>query len=189
MEGFPDNMFGLGTDITLTWNYDLSVGSQTSVSLSHLNNEFVLNSGADGYLAQLGIDRVERDNTIPAPEDHPLGSLLIKGVAFGVKYQYALALGQLSDSKFNTIQNMVAAQHKTGKLIRLDDKILRFTEYGAQTRAIAPGTDAPVTTAGWVSYYASFLVWIPSFSRKLYQGNGRGRLEFTAIEYDAPLSP
>jgi hypothetical protein len=182
-------MYGFGTDLTLTWNYDLSVGQQTSVNLSRLNNEFILNPGADGYLALLGINRDERKDTIPTSEDHLLGSMLVKGASFGVKYEYALNLGQLSKAKFDTIQDMITAQHKTGKLIRLDDKILKFTEYGAQTRAIAPGTAAAVTTAGWVSYYASFLVWFPEITSRVYQGDGRGRLEFTAIEYDAPLPP
>jgi len=182
-------MFGFGTTIDLTFNYDLSVGQQTTVSLSQLNNKFTLTTGDDGYLSQLGIYRVERANTVPEPDDHLLGSMLVKGVPYGVKYQYAIRLNQLSAAEFATIENMVAAQHKTGKLIRLDDKRLRFTEWGTRTRAIAPGTAAPVTTAGWVSYYASFLVWIPEFTRKLYEGDGRGRLEFTAIEYDRPLTP
>lgn len=182
-------MFGFGTELTLTFNYDQPLAQQKSVSLSRLNNEFLLNSGGEGYLSEFGIDRIERDDTTPDPEDHVLGSMLVKGVAYGIKYRYKIALQQLTKTKYSDIQAIITAQHKTGKLIRLDDRILEFTEFGARTRAIAPNANAPIISGGFVSYYASFLVWVPKIDRRLYEGDGRGQLEFEAIEYDKPLTP
>jgi hypothetical protein len=182
-------MFGFGTDLTFTLNYDQPVQNQVSVTVSHLNNELVLGSGGEGYLDQLGLDRIEREISLPQLEDLALGGVILKGPAYGLRFQYPIRLQQLSLLKYDLLQNMVTASRKTGKLIRLDDKILKLTDYGAQSRAAAPGTAAPVTTAGFTTYYPSLLVWIPKFTRRVFEGDGRGRLEFEAIEYGGPLAP
>lgn len=169
-----------GTSITLSFENELSV------TLSRTNAKFAHKQGDDLY-SFLGIDREEQPETIPEPDHHLLGAMLVKGVAFGLKYQYQIALQKLTKTEYQTIQNMVWASHKSGKLLRLDDKILAFTEYGTRTRAIAPGTAAPVVVGNFTTYYASFKVWVPEFTQKYYAKDGEGRLEFTAVEYDKPL--
>jgi hypothetical protein len=180
-------MYGFGSEIVLVWNYDLPVAQQLSVPLSQLDNEFVLGLGGEGYLDRLGIDLVDRKKTLPQPVDLALGGVALKGVAYGVKYEIPIRLQKLTKAKFDRIQQFVAAQRNTGKLIRLDNKRIPLTEYGARTRPIASGT--ATTADGFVTYYPSFLVWISGFDRRIYEGDGRGQLEFTAIEYGAPLTP
>jgi hypothetical protein len=180
-------MFGFGTDITLTWNYDLPVAQQLSVALSELNHEFTLGTEGDGFMNRLGMDLVERSLTIPEPVDLALGGVALKGVAYGLKYEIPIKLQKLSKAKFDLIQRFVTAQRSTGKLIRLDNSRIPLTEYGARTRAIASGT--ATTANGFVTYFPSFLVWIPEFTHRTYPLEGLGRLEFTAVEYGAPLAP
>lgn len=180
-------MYGFGSEIVLTWNYDAPVAQQQSVSLSQLDNEFVLGASGEGYISQFGMDLLERKLTLPEPVNLALGGVALKGVSYGTKYEIPVKLQQLSKLKYDRIQQFVTAQRNTGKLIRLDNSRILLTEYGARTRAIASGTAA--TAGGFVTYYPSFLVWIPEFTRRLYEGDGRGRLEFTAVEYGAPLAP
>jgi hypothetical protein len=182
-------MYGFGTDLVFTLNYDQPAANQVSVTFSVLNNELALGTGGEGYLDQLGIDRIEREISLPQLQDLALGNAIVKGPAYGLKFQYPVRLQQLSKAKYDLLQDMVAAQRSSGKLIRLDDKILKLTDYGSQTRAIAPGTAAPINNNGFITYYPSLLVWIPKFTRRIYEGEGRGRLEFEAVEYGAPISP
>ena len=170
-----------GTSITLSFE------SEKTVALSRLDGKFIHKQGDDLY-SFLGIDRVEQAETVPEPAHHPLGAMLLKGAAFGLKYEYKITLQKLTKTEYYDIQDMVRASQKTGKLLRLDDKILPFTEYGGRTRAIAPGTATPVVVGNFTTYYASFKVWVPEFSRKYYARDGEGQLEFTAIEYDKPLT-
>jgi hypothetical protein len=170
-----------GTSITLSFE------AEKSVTLSRLNNKFVHKAGDDLY-GFLGIDRVEQAETVPELDHHMLGSVLVKGVAFGPKFEYKITLQKLTKTEYKDIQDMVWASHKSGKLLRLDDKILSFTEYGGRTRAIAPGTPVPVVSGNFSTYYASFKVWVPELTRKFYVRDGEGELEFTAVEYDKPLT-
>ena len=170
-----------GTSITLSFE------AERTVTLSRTDGKFAHKAGDDLY-SFLGIDRVEQAETVPEPEHHTLGSMLVKGAAFGLKYEYKITLQKLTKTEYYTIQEMVRASHKSGKLLRLDDKILPFTEYGGRTRAIAPGTPAPTVSGNFTTYYPSMLVWVPGFTRKFYVRDGEGQLEFTAIEYDKPLT-
>ena len=171
-----------GTSITLSFE------GEKSVTLSRLDGKFIHKSGDDLY-SFLGIDRKEQAQTVPEPEHHMLGSMLVKAVPYGLKYEYKITLQKLTKAEYKDIQDMVRASQNTGKLLRLDDRILEFTEYGGRTRAIAPNSPAPVVQGNWTTYHASFLVWVPEFTRKFYVRDGEGQLEFTAIEYDKPLTP
>lgn len=131
---------------------------------------------------------MEQAETVPEPEHHILGSMLLKGVAFGLKYEYKITLQKLTRVEYNDIKKMVKASQDTGRLLRLDDGILKFTEYGARTRAIAPGTPNPVADGNFITYYPSFKVWVPRFEQDFFVRDGEGRLTFTALEYDAPLA-
>ncbi len=182
-------MYGFGTDLVFTLNYDQPVASQVSVAVSRLSHEFALGTGGEGYLDRLGIDRIEREISLPQLQDLALGNAIVRRPVYVPKFQYPIRLQQLSAAKYDLLQDMVTAQRISGKLIRLDDKILKLTDYGSQTRAIAPGTAAPISNNGFVTYYPSLLVWIPKFTRRIYEGDGRGRLEFEAVEYGAPIAP
>ena len=182
-------MFGFGTNISLTFNYDQPLIDQTTITLSRLSNKFVLRGGGEGYLDQFGYDRVEREATLPTVVETAMGQIVLKAPISGIKSQFGIKLQQLTLAEYNLIQNMIAAQRKTGKLIRLDDRILPFVEYGTRTRVVAPSSGSPVTSGGFVSYYTSFLIWIPLITRRQYEGDGRGQLEFDAFEYGEPLAP
>lgn len=169
-----------GSEITLTFE-------TKTVTLSRLQNKFVHKSW-DDQLSFLGIDRLERPETVPEVDDHVLGSMIVKGAAYGLKYGYTINFQKLTEVEYQAIQDMVLGSQKSGKLIRLDDKILPFTEYGGRTRAIAPGTATPVVVGNFTTYYASFNVWVPAFTERFWSREGVGRLSFTAQEYDKPLT-
>jgi hypothetical protein len=180
----PENF---GDRLTLTFGYDLPIAQQITVALSRSANEFKVGLPGEGYLQRIGYDRVVRPETEPEIEDHILGDMLIKQVAYGLKYQCSSRLQLLTVNKANAITDMVTAQQKTKKLIKLDDEILYFREYGARSRYLhAPfvGTQAPNLS----TYYTSFLVWlkidrIEGYSSRFWE------LDFTATERGKPLPP
>jgi hypothetical protein len=169
-----------GTSITISFE------AEKSVTLSRLNNKFVHKAGDDLY-GFLGIDRKVQAETVAEMEHHMLGSVLVKGPAFGLKYQYRINLQRLTKAEYKDLKLMIQLS-QAGKLLRLDDKILEFTEYQGRTRAIAPGTASPVIVGNFTSYYASFKIQVTDLTRDFYVRDGQGELEFTAVEYDKPLT-
>jgi hypothetical protein len=180
---------GFGSNVTFTFNPSAPLLEQISVTFTQDDYEFDLNRDGDGYLPFLGMDRVERDISLPFPEDLALGGVRLRGPVYPVRYQYSFRLRLLTRAKFDLFQNMVQAQLATKKLMRLDDRVLQVSDYGAKLRATASGAAAPVVAGGFTTYYPALLVWVPRISVRSFDGVDQGKLEFEAIEFGEPLAP
>lgn len=182
-------MLGFGEQVTFTFNYDRPSGEQLSVTFSRTAYEFDLSGEGEGYLPFLGMDRVERDISLPAPDDLALGSVRFRGPAYPVKYQYSFRLRLLTRAKFDLFQNMVNAQFVTKKPLRLDDRVLQISDYQTKLRATATGAPASTLSGGFHTYYPALLVWVPRIVTRSYDGVDLGKLTFDAIEIGEPLTP
>jgi hypothetical protein len=181
-------MDGFGHQFTLTYGYDRPSNEQIVVSLSRNNHEFKLGIQGEGYLERLGYDRAIRAETEPQIEDHILGDLLVKQVAYGIKHEFGMRLQQLTDAKATAIEKMVLAQIKTRRLIKLDDAILPYRELAPRTRHLHAAIVGADNSGSFTTYYSSFLVWI-KIVRRVSFGNGRIEMDITATERGQPLPP
>lgn len=180
-------MDGFGDTLILTYNHDLAVNQQIGVTLSRNAGKFKLTNG-EGYLSALGIDRAIRPETEPDATDHTLGSVEIRGVPYGIKYEWLIELQQLTGSEAQAIEDMVLAQKISGKLIKLSDRIHHMAEPTPRTRPISATYTNPSPSPGFVYYYGDFLVWLRITGRGVFDCETK-ELSLRAIEFDKPLTP
>lgn len=180
-------MDGFGDTLILTYSHDLPIAQQIAVTLNRSDGKFKVTDG-EGYLNSLGIDRTIRPETEPEPEDHTLGSMLVRGVPYGLKYEWAIELQMLTQTEAQAIEDMVTAQQKTGKLIRLSDRVHHLAELAPRTRPISAAYTNPSPTPGFVYYYGDFLVWLRITNRGVFDCEIK-ELSLKAIEFDKPLTP
>lgn len=165
----------------------LSIGS-LSLTLRRSANKFRIEEGADGYLGVLGYDRVIRPETDVQTEDHTLGDLLIRQVAYGIKHEFGLRLGQLTHAEAQIIEDMVTMQRQTRQLTRLSDRILPYAEVAPRTRILGAPYVNPYSNPGMTYYYTDFLVWLRIESRGIFDCESR-EMDLMATEYGQPLPP
>lgn len=181
-------MDSFGDTLILTYGWDLAINQQISLTLNRSDNKFKTTDSGEGYLNQLGFDRVFRPETEPEPEDHPLGSMLVKGVAYGLKNEFRAALQLLTQAEADAIKDMVTLQRSTGRLIRLSDRILPYAEPAPRTRPISLAYSNPHPNPGMVYYYADFLIWLRIANIQIFDCD-RWEMDLVAIEYEKPLNP
>jgi hypothetical protein len=168
-----------GDSITLTLN-------QISLTLRRSDNKFRLSEGGEGYLDQLGYDRVIRPETDVQTEDHTLGDLLVRQVAYGLKWEMPLRLGQLTRGEAQELEDMVTMQRQTRQLIRLSDRILPYAEVAPRSRILGAPYVNPYSNPGMTYYYTDFLVWMRIESRGIFDCES-WEMDLVAIEYGQPL--
>jgi hypothetical protein len=169
-----------GDSITLTLN-------ALSITLRRSDNKFRLSEGGDGYLDQLGYDRVIRPETDVQTEDHVMGDLLIRQVAYGIKHEFGLRLTQLTLAEAQTLEDMVVMQRKTKGLIRLSDRILPYAEVAPRTRVLGAVYANPHSNPGMAYYYTDFLVWLQIENRGIFDCQVR-EMDLVATEYGQPIA-
>jgi hypothetical protein len=177
------NIFG--DTLILTARHDRPVGEQITVSLSRGEGKFKVSETGEGYLNSIGCDRTVRPETEPEPEDHLLGSMVLKGVPYGIKYQWQINLQMLTQQEAQAIEDIVAAQRSYG-LTKLSDRIFVVAEPSPQTRRSSAPYANPSPSPGFVYYFAEFLVWLKITNRGVFDCETK-EIDLIATEYDKPL--
>jgi hypothetical protein len=180
-------MDDFGNTIILTANWDLPVAQQIQLTLNRSDNKFRASDGGDGYLSQLGYDRVRRPETEPEIEDHLLGSMLVRQVPYGAKWQMRGQLQLLKKAELQKAEDIVEVQNK-GKLTLLRDQIIPFAEAAPRTRTIGATYNNPFPNPAMVYYYSDFLVWLTLSNRSLFDCENY-EIDFLAVERDQPIPP